>query len=349
MKTFKSLCVLIISIITGILFASCSNDVNIEKLIKEAEEKGYDTALSRCIVSDDGTIFFEYDGKVSEIHYYDNKHYLTDTLTTGDLVLLIGEPKFNSREGKYMRFKNCVLIEEGTVDDISDEMLEPLIERGFVDDILREKKGITLDTSNWQDVSYKDGIQSISLKLPVDWEYEIDTSAKDMNYGIFAIKFWPKGESGDISVGYCERYGICGTGLTSENLSAGPYRVGASTYGSYGNWEYIHIGGVTGNYEIDSHGASEWYDKHKETVENIFTTLAISEDIINFDEALEISYNLLCEQYSPEYDSYDGFFLDNENCWRFNYSYYPSEKFDTWNTVVITVYLDGTAEFDRNK
>ena len=64
MKTFKSLCVLIISIITGILFASCSNDVNIEKLIKEAEEKGYDTALSRCIVSDDGTIFFEYDGKV---------------------------------------------------------------------------------------------------------------------------------------------------------------------------------------------------------------------------------------------------------------------------------------------
>jgi len=349
MKTFKSLCVLIISIITGILFASCSNDVNIEKLIKEAEEKGYDTALSRCIVSDDGTIFFEYDGKVSEIHYYDNKHYLTDTLTTGDLVLLIGEPKFNSREGKYMRFKNCVLIEEGTVDDISDEMLEPLIERGFVDDILREKKGITLDTSNWQDVYYESGNQSIRIKVPEGWEYEAVGGVSEVYGGLFSVKFRPKGEKGHIGIAYCKDYGICGTGLTSISCSAGKYKVSASTYGEIGNWDMIDVGLVPGNYDIFFSDAKEWYNENKETVENIFTTMVIGEKIISYDEALDLAYKLYSENYGKEYERLYGSFNKENECWSFDFSYKTDENSKD-GYVIVNVYQNKTAEIeDRSK
>ena len=41
---------------------------------------------------------------------------------------------------------------------------------------------------------------------------------------------------------------------------------------------------------------------------------------------------------------YDGLFLDKEKYWRFNFSYTPTEKADTWERVQIKVYADGTAK-----
>ncbi|MBP3324232.1 MAG: hypothetical protein J6M16_08570 [Clostridia bacterium] len=341
--------ILIMSLLISVfLLSGCSQaKPDVDALIKEAEEKGLKAVVSRCIVSDDGTVFYNYENKPVAIKWYDEKHYLTDKLTTGDLVLIIGEADFSGNNGHYLRFKDCKLIEEGTVNDIPDDMLEPLIEKGFVDDILREKNGITLDTSGWQEVYYNEGLQSISLKLPPDWEYEVERKCSRIYECVFALKIRPKGQEGSIAIAYCNTYGICGTGLTTEALSAGPYKISAATYGSYGNWDYINISDVAGNYDIVSYGAHKWYDEYKDVVENIFTTLVISKDIISYDEALDVAYKLLCRQKSPEYDSYDGLFLDKEKCWRFNFSYTPTEKVDTWERVQIKVYADGTAEITK--
>ena len=341
----KRKCLLFVLVIFEVfLFCGCQN--NVEALIEKAKAEGLDTVISRCIIGDDGTVFFYNEENPVTIAYYDEKHYLTEKISTGDNVLFIGELEYDYMD--YSRFEpeDFVVLEKGSVKDITDEMLEPFIERGYVDDIIREKNGEKLDISNWQEVYYIEDNNSIRLKLPPDWEYEIDPAGSDFYEGLFAVKFKPKGEKNEISIGCCNSYGICGTGLTSMTFSAGPYRISASTYGSIGDWDMINIGAVPGNYDIDVYGVSDWYEEYKTEVENIFTTLVIAENIISYDEAFDIAYKLFSKNFVKEYERGYGNYSEYDECWRFEFSYYPpnSEKREY---ITIIVNMDGITKIEE--
>ncbi len=72
-------------------------------------------------------------------------------------------------------------------------------------------------------VVYEQGEVYLSLVLPDGWDYQIKTAA-DMEPGTdlmtCAIDFWPvTSPEAVFQLGYCPQFGICGTDLTSRELS----------------------------------------------------------------------------------------------------------------------------------
>lgn len=71
-------------------------------------------------------------------------------------------------------------------------------------------------------VIYESGDRYLEISLPDTWEYRIKT-VEDMEQEddlmICAIDFWPEAYPEAVfKLGYCEMFGMCGTGVTTERM-----------------------------------------------------------------------------------------------------------------------------------
>lgn len=71
-------------------------------------------------------------------------------------------------------------------------------------------------------VTYEDGDKYLGVSLPDTWEYRIKTvedMEKEDGLTICSIEFWPEAFPEMIfELGYCEMFGMCGTGVTIEKM-----------------------------------------------------------------------------------------------------------------------------------
>ena len=120
----------------------------------------------------------------------------------------------------------------------------------------------------------KDG-KMLSLIIPDGWEYATYETLEhkelsDLAYTFF-IEFWPKNHNeGSIMFVYDENFGVCGTGLTSEEVILGGHTGSMGTYDNDSMFSFIVFDQY---YVILNFGADNWWNEHGTEAIEILDTL----------------------------------------------------------------------------
>lgn len=115
----------------------------------------------------------------------------------------------------------------------------------------------------------------LSLIIPDGWEYATYETLKhkelsDLAYTFF-IEFWPEGETqGSLLFAYDENFGVCGTGLTSEEVILGGHTGSMGTYDNDSMFSFIVF---DQDYVILNLGANNWWNEHGTEAMEILDTL----------------------------------------------------------------------------
>lgn len=114
----------------------------------------------------------------------------------------------------------------------------------------------------------KDG-RMLSLIIPEGWEYST-SNAMDFSSEPF-IEFWPEGEDeGRIKFMYDDAFGVCGTGLESEDITLGGHTGSMGTYDNDPVWTFIAF---DSDYHIWNYGADKWWNEHGAEAMEILDTI----------------------------------------------------------------------------
>ncbi len=155
---------------------------------------------------------------------------------------------------------------------------------------------------------------NISLSIPDDWEYEILKGEDNADY---CIAFWPAGETeGRIKMAYFEFFGVCGTGLTVEEITVGDYQAQKGTYDNHWLWDYISFIGTPGSYVAINDGAETWWSQYGEEAMVILSQVKIAEGIITREQAIEIAK----PDVTVEYNQIDASFDTDKGEWKVMFS-----------------------------
>ena len=120
----------------------------------------------------------------------------------------------------------------------------------------------------------KDG-KMLSLIIPEGWEYATYETLEhkelsDLAYTFF-IEFWPEGKTqGSLLFAYDENFGVCGTGLTSEEVILGGHIGSMGTYDNDSMFSFIVF---DQDYVILNFGADNWWNEHGTEAMEILDTL----------------------------------------------------------------------------
>ncbi len=120
----------------------------------------------------------------------------------------------------------------------------------------------------------KDG-KMLSLIIPDGWEYATYETLEhkelsDLAYTFF-IEFWPEGKTqGSLLFAYDENFGVCGTGLTSEEVIFGGHTGSMGTYDNDSMFSFIVF---DQDYVIINLGADNWWNEYGTVAMEILDTL----------------------------------------------------------------------------
>lgn len=124
-------------------------------------------------------------------------------------------------------------------------------------------------------VKVEKGNRMLSLIIPDGWEYATYETLEhkelsDLAYTFF-IEFWPEGETqGSLLFAYDENFGVCGTGLTSEEVILGGHTGSMGTYDNDSMFSFIVF---DQDYVILNFGADNWWNEHGTEAMEILDTL----------------------------------------------------------------------------
>lgn len=121
------------------------------------------------------------------------------------------------------------------------------------------------------------GAASISLRIPEGWKYEQIESEDGLSFG---IDFWPAGhDDGRISLFYyTDLFGVCGTGLSTEEITLGNYDAVVGRYDGDESWSFIRFTNAhCGEYVATAFGASSWLPEYEDEVNEILASAVLNE------------------------------------------------------------------------
>ncbi|MCI8801185.1 MAG: hypothetical protein HFH88_15435 [Lachnospiraceae bacterium] len=121
----------------------------------------------------------------------------------------------------------------------------------------------------------------LSLSLPEGWCYEeYPMDSEELRGGKYGILFYPEGAGeGFIEVCYAGRFGVCGTGLQSENRTIAGKSASVGTYDNKNHWDFIifqeeYEGVVALNSSEDG-----WWKEYGAQVYDILDTLSFEPEM----------------------------------------------------------------------
>lgn len=137
-------------------------------------------------------------------------------------------------------------------------------------------------------VSCSHGYANLSIDIPNGWEYEVVEYSEDT--ASFGICFRPAGQTeGWIRFYYTKFFGVCGTGLKTEEITLNRHSASQGTYDSSKVWDYIVFNQGPGKYVILNEGATQWLAEYASEVMSILDTVVIADGIITEAQAIEIA------------------------------------------------------------
>lgn len=121
----------------------------------------------------------------------------------------------------------------------------------------------------------------ISVSLPDGWSYEacpIDSDA--LINGMYGIHLYPEGETdGYIELVYIDFFGVCGTGLETENTTIAGSSANIGTYDNHEHWDFISFKGENDGIIALTYCVDNWWSKYGNQTLDILDTLSFDKDI----------------------------------------------------------------------
>lgn len=106
------------------------------------------------------------------------------------------------------------------------------------------------------------------MEIPETWEHEI---VKEDGGGYFLV-IRPPHEEGSVRVGYWPNFGVCGTGLSTEDAVIAGMEACVGTYDESPVWSFITFGD---DYVAINEGADAWWGAHGNLFMKCLETLVI--------------------------------------------------------------------------
>jgi len=122
----------------------------------------------------------------------------------------------------------------------------------------------------------------IGIVIPEGWNYEIYDAQNTNNFqSKYGIKLWYDNPDEIIDIGYYSNFGVCGTGLKSEDRTFAGHEANVGTYDDHKMWDFVSfkddykgIAALNGSY-----GSEYWTADLKAQVEAILDTLSFEPGI----------------------------------------------------------------------
>ena len=291
-------------------------DVNypVVKIIRSAEElneyyeankEKYDLGRKETVYSDTTIGFLDACDKYGESYF--EKQILVMVLLeegSGSIRHNVDNVKLGSDSKLYISIRT-ISPEVGTCDMAQWHILvEPEESADIADekDVVVLINGVNPKTQP-RVISESGQFSNISLTVPYDWEYNIKHSENLVDY---CIEFWPAGqESGKLQLWYYNAFGVCGTGLESEDITIAGYEATKGTYDDKELWDFISLGGTPGKYVIMNQGAEAWWSDYGDEAMEILEGMKVAEGMINKAQAIEIAEKNVTVKYDQVRADFD--------------------------------------------
>lgn len=121
----------------------------------------------------------------------------------------------------------------------------------------------------------------ISLFLPDGWESDTcPADSGDLCGGIYGIRFYPEGvKEGYVELVYTDSFGVCGTGLETEETTMADMPAGIGTYDNHEYWSFItfqedYEGIVALTYSVE-----DWWGQYGDRVMDIIDTMVFDRSV----------------------------------------------------------------------
>ena len=115
----------------------------------------------------------------------------------------------------------------------------------------------------------------MSVVVPEGWTAEI--SAVDdgkLTYGLYGLILKPKSaDAGQIELFCSDSFGVCGTGLSQEEITLAGYTAHAGTYDDHEHWDFITFGDERPQIVAQSIDCDSWISHMWEEADTILDTL----------------------------------------------------------------------------
>ena len=149
---------------------------------------------------------------------------------------------------------------------------------------------------------------NIELTIPYDWNYEIERGSDADGY---CIAFWPEDQTeGKIKVWHYTTFGVCGTGLETEEITIGGYKASKGTYDNREVWDFISFMDVPGSYVAINEGTEKWWSEYGDEAMQILSTIKIADGIITKEQVIELvkkDVTVKYNQVDARFDTKTGF------------------------------------------
>ncbi|MBR3807212.1 MAG: hypothetical protein IKJ15_02420 [Lachnospiraceae bacterium] len=172
---------------------------------------------------------------------------------------------------------------------------------------------------------------NITLTIPYDWDYEIE---RGNNADEYCVAFWPKDQTeGKIKMWYYTMFGVCGTGLETEEITIGGYKASKGTYDNKKTWDFIRFLDKPGYYVAMNEGADTWWKEYGEEAMQILSTVKLGEDILTEKQVID----LLKKEVTVKYNQIDARFDMETGFWTVEFY----KKYTAGGNQVFTVTHEG--------
>ena len=135
-------------------------------------------------------------------------------------------------------------------------------------------------------IEYRQDHVSICLDIPEGWEYTfLDQDASEEG-GACGICFWPAGKQneGTMELVYMPQFGVCGTGLTEEEVEfANGLKGRKGTYDNDPVWSFIVFYDTPDSYVAIRNGEAAWWPEYGEEAMAILSTARLGEKVTTAD------------------------------------------------------------------
>lgn len=167
-------------------------------------------------------------------------------------------------------------------------------------------------------VQYELNYVNMALELPEGWGYAYaGTSVDDgeVHAGSAApvgIRFWPDAaeDTGGGALAlyyYADLFGVCGTGLSTEEIVLDSGLTGTvGTYDGGPMWSFISFHNTPGSYVVLNEGADGWWDEYSGQAMAILYSIRVGEGICSQSEAEELAKGVCTVEYDRIRSAFDG-------------------------------------------
>lgn len=118
---------------------------------------------------------------------------------------------------------------------------------------LQESKGTT--------VTQPGPYGSITLTIPDGWEYHECSAGDDALFGSsYGIQICPLGQKGCVEIGYCDAFGVCGTGLEEKHETVAGADANVGYYDGSKIWSYVVFRGDNEKIVAETWDVDAWWN-----------------------------------------------------------------------------------------